>query len=183
MEVKIGDINATVQGSGDRCVIMCPPHPLMGGSRYDIRLKRIANTLEEIGVSSLRMDYRSEFSGGTGEIEDMREVIEFSKEKWNKIVVLGYSFGAVVASHSNETQILMSPLPEIDDIKLRVDGVEEKYVIFGMKDEFVNVEELEELLKSGRNVKRIVKLETDHFYTGALQELVETVVSFIQEIF
>lgn len=181
---RVEDLWVTIQRSGDEsCVLMCPPHPLMGGSRSDIRLKRIASELEKIQISSVRMDYRTHFSGGLGEIEDMRRVLEFVAGEWNKVAVLGYSFGAVVASHAEAPQILISPLPEIDDIKLRVDGEGEKYVVFGTRDEFVRAEELEEILRNGKNMKKVVKLETDHLYTGALDELTETVVSFAQEIF
>ncbi|MBC7114555.1 MAG: alpha/beta hydrolase [Archaeoglobi archaeon] len=183
MELKIGNLRAFLQEAGERCVVMCPPHPLMGGSSADFRLKRIADELQRNEISSLRMDYREDFSGGKGEIEDMRKVVEFAKKKFSELAVLGYSFGAVVASHSDVPQILVSPLVRIDEISLRVDGDEDKYVVFGLRDEFINGEELERVLRAGRNVRRIVKLDTDHFYTGALEELVETVLSFTQEIF
>jgi len=183
MHLRVDDLRAILQEAGEKCVVMCPPHPLMGGSSADFRLKRIADELQKNGISSLRMDYRENFSGGTGEIEDMRKILKFAGKRFSELAVLGYSFGAVVASHSDVPQILISPLVRIDDISLRLDGEEDKYIVFGVRDEFINEGELESVLRAGKNVKRIVKLETDHFYTGALDELAETVLSFVQEIF
>ena len=50
-------LRGTLFDVSDIGVILCPPHPLMGGSRYDARIVHLANELSDQGISALCMDY------------------------------------------------------------------------------------------------------------------------------
>ena len=77
-------------------VVACPPHPLQGGSRHDRRLQAIAETLTEVGVDCLRLDYGA-YDAGRGECVDVERAVEWANERAECVGLVGYSFGAAVA--------------------------------------------------------------------------------------
>ena len=77
-------------------VVACPPHPLQGGSRHDRRLQAIAETLTEVGVDCLRLDYGA-YDAGRGECVDVEQAVEWANERAECVGLVGYSFGAAVA--------------------------------------------------------------------------------------
>ncbi len=56
-------IPATLYGRSMECVLLCPPHPGMGGDRSDSRLVAMAEELAAAGMAALCIDY-SDYSGG-----------------------------------------------------------------------------------------------------------------------
>ncbi len=79
-------------------VILCPPHPLYGGSRNDTRIVKVAEELAIHNISALCIDYGS-YGQGFKEVQNVLDAIEFLKRRVDSLGLLGYSFGAVVASN------------------------------------------------------------------------------------
>ena len=184
MEIVVGGIRGTYTIKGEKSALLCPPHPLMGGSRFDIRLERICEGLHKIGYSTLRFDYKLPFRSGTGEVEDTRIMLRYLKERHDFVAVIGYSFGSVVASNVEDEAdavILISPLKKINEIELK-DSKKPKLVIYGIYDELVGPEESREIAEKLSPPKEVMELETDHFYTGALDILVEKIVEFLNDV-
>jgi alpha/beta superfamily hydrolase len=75
------------------CVVACPPHPEMGGSRSDRRLRAIADAVE---ADHLRFDY-GVWDEGRGEITDCLAALAWARERYDRVGLFGYSFGAAVA--------------------------------------------------------------------------------------
>ncbi|AIY90304.1 alpha/beta hydrolase [Geoglobus acetivorans] len=184
MEIIHAGIRASYREAGNDAVLLCPPHPLMGGNRFDIRLERVSNALNEIGISTLSFDYKQPFRMGTGEIEDAKIMLDYLKERHNSVSVFGYSFGSVVASNiAEETKalILVSPLKKINSISLR-DSPVPKLIVYAVRDEFVPYSESRKIIEMMSGPKRIVELDTDHFYTGTMDQLVNSVVEFMKSV-
>lgn len=184
MNIEIKSIKATYENLGSHAVLLCPPHPLMGGSRFDDRLQRIAKKLSKSGISSLRFDYR-DYRRGLGEIEDAKLCLEFLKKEHRKVAVLGYSFGSVVASNVAEMcdlAIYVSPLPSIDSIEFR-DAKNTKYFVIARRDQFVSFSESLELYSKASEPKDCLILDTDHFYFGKFDLLAEKICEFIKKHF
>ena len=185
MEILINDIHASYKVIGEKACLLCPPHPLMGGSRFDIRLERISEALNNIKFSTLSFDYKKPFRGGIGEIEDAKMCFEFLKSRHDFIAILGYSFGSVVASNvateMGDALILISPLKKIDEIELK-DCKLPKLIVVAEKDQIISIRESEEVIKMLSEPKKVVRLETDHFYTGKFDELNENIVNFLSSI-
>lgn len=78
------------------CVVACPPHPQLGGSRSDRRLVAVADALRERGVACLRIDY-GPWDEGRGECRDARAALSWAAERYATVGTFGYSFGATVA--------------------------------------------------------------------------------------
>ncbi len=181
VEITIDSLSATYDIRGDECVMLCPPHPLMGGSRFDIRLERIASELVKEGFSVLRFDYRQPFRSGVGEIEDARLCLSYLKDRHDFIAVVGYSFGAVVASNIADfcrAAAYISPLREINAIEFKDARVPKLFVV-AIRDQFVSLDESLSIFDSASEPKKLVKLDTDHFYFGKFDVLARAVRDFI----
>ena len=181
MEISIDSIRASYNVVGEMSLLLCPHHPLMGGNRFDVRLERIKNGVEKIGFSTMSFDYSSPFRNGIGEIEDARTCVRYLKERHNFVAILGYSFGSVVASNvANECDaaIYISPIPKINEIEFK-DSKIPKLFIIAKKDQIVSIEDSERIVKNASEPKKIVKLDTDHFYIGSFDEMTKSVVDFL----
>jgi len=180
-EIIIDGIRATYSIRGENAALLCPPHPLMGGNRFDVRLERISSELMKRNISVLRFDYQQPFRGGIGEIQDAKKCVAYLKDRHDKIAIIGYSFGSVVASNVAEycnTAIYLSPIPEINSISFR-DAMVPKLFIVATQDQFVSLEESLRIFEEASEPKEIVKVETDHFYFGKFDYISRIVADFV----
>ena len=184
MEVLIDSIRAEHYVAGEKSLLLCPPHPLMGGNRFDVRLERVANEVRKIGFSTLSFDYRSPFRNGIGEVEDAKICIRYLRERYEFVAVFGYSFGSVVASNvSNECDaaIYLSPILKINEIEFK-DCKIPKLFIIAKKDQIVSLNDSRKIVESASNPKVVVELDTDHFYFGVFDIMAKTVVNFLNNL-
>lgn len=87
---------AAVDADLDACVVACPPHPQHGGDRTDPRLRAVSDELTARGVDCLRFDYGA-WDGGRGERADALRAVEWADQRYDRVVLFGYSFGGAVA--------------------------------------------------------------------------------------
>jgi hypothetical protein len=161
--------------------MLCPPHPLMGGSRFDIRLEKIASELLRNNISVMRFDYQQPFRSGIGEVEDAKKCLGYLKERHDFIAIVGYSFGSVVASNISDycnVAVYISPLPSINSITFEDSDIPKLFII-ATKDQFVSLDESLKLYEEASNPKELVKIDTDHFYFGKFDVLAKSVTEFI----
>lgn len=92
------DLQATRDGPADAAaaVVACPPHPQMGGSRSDARLRAVGDALAERGIACLRIDF-GPWDEGQAEQGDVRDALAWAREEYPTVALFGYSFGAGVA--------------------------------------------------------------------------------------
>jgi len=107
-------------------VVVCHPHPLMGGMMENNVVIAICEALSEVSVATLRFNFRGvgrsqgTHDNGVGEQNDIAAALAFlsfqEEVDTDRIGLCGYSFGAGVALHfaTNNDQIkvlaLVSPL-------------------------------------------------------------------------
>jgi hypothetical protein len=179
-EVNIDGISCTYDIRGEKAILLYPPHPEMGGSRFDVRLERISDELKRGGYSTLRFDYAKPFRNGIGEIEDARKCIFYLKNRHDFVGLVGYSFGSVVASNTAEygdALVLVSPLKRINSIELKNTSIP-KYLIWATKDEIVPKEVSVEIFNWFDPPKEFLEVETDHFYFGKFDVLAKSIREF-----
>ena len=89
--------------AGDSAVVICHPHPLMGGSMHNNVVETIRDVFSSGGYSTLRFNFRGvgestgNYDEGRGEKQDILSACEFVKSHGEKNITLaGYSFGAWV---------------------------------------------------------------------------------------
>jgi alpha/beta superfamily hydrolase len=173
----------------DRCVVACPPHPQMGGSRSDRRLRAVSDALE---CACLRFDYGS-WDGGYGELADTRDAYAWARGEYDRVSLFGYSFGGCralvaaaresVAGTPPERVVALSPAAEltsdIDAVAAVADIGCPLAVVYGERDTTVDAAAVAE--RAREHGGRIVTLSADHHFVGQTQTVGERVASLLSQ--
>jgi len=160
---------------------------MYGGNREDSRLVTIAKELANYNISALCIDYSS-YTGGDGEIKDTLFALMYMEKKTSSLGLLGYSYGAVIASnaaagfHNLEGLALLSPLKRVNSLKTDLSSNCKKLIIYGSRDPLV-IEDIDELYRLAQGEKQRLSLDTDHFYFGRERVAAEAVRRFFHEVF
>ena len=151
----------------------------------------------EAGYSSIRFNFRGVgksdgvYDDGNGEIEDLMAIVEFCrKEKYSRVVVSGYSFGAwIVVKASPRLSsipaiVLVSPPVAMYDFeKLTMPPDSRCLIISGTDDHICPVDDLKKWC--GDLPCRVTLVEvhgSDHFYMGKENDIFQTVVKFLRSL-
>jgi len=163
-------LNGTLYGNAkaDLGVVLCPPHPLYGGNRHDIRLSLISEDLAMKGISALCFDYGS-YSSGIGEVKDALSALSFLRKRVKSVGIIGYSFGALVASNVASKDdvvgfVFLSTLRRLDRLEVKVDFDAPKLFVHGIYDDIAPYSDFKELYARAREMKEKMTIDTDHFY-------------------
>ncbi len=180
--------------AGDSAVVICHPHPLMGGSMHNNVVETIRDVFSSGGYSTLRFNFRGvgestgNYDEGRGEKQDILSACEFVKSHGEKKITLaGYSFGAWVCCR------LLADKPSLIDSAILIsppqkyfhfdwNGLESivKLIICGDDDPFCDANDLKEKAEFIHS-KLIVMKATDHFYAGREVKLTEHLRQYIHE--
>lgn len=167
--------------------VICHPHPLHGGTMQNKVVHYIAKTLNEMGIASLRFNFRGvgasegEYAEGQGETDDLLAVIDFIQARYPeaRIVLAGFSFGAYVALKASVkegvTQLILvaPPVHLFDFTQLSLPDCP-CLLIQGEADEIVNCQDVVAWAQACQPLPNIVLLpEVSHFFHGRLNLLRE----------
>ena len=88
-------------------VVVCHPHPQMGGDMHSSVVMAVCYALFVSGIASLRFNFRGvgrsqgQYDHGEGEMDDILAVMDFTRSQesiaTDRVGLAGYSFGAGVA--------------------------------------------------------------------------------------
>jgi uncharacterized protein len=86
-------------------MVICHPHPLHGGTMTNKVVTTLARTAHELGVPTLRFNFRGVgasaggFDEGRGETDDALAAVAWGRERWPdaELWLGGFSFGGFVA--------------------------------------------------------------------------------------
>lgn len=181
------------RSSGHQGVVICHPHPLMGGSMYNNVVETVRDVFSSCDYSTLRFNFRGVgkstgvYDEGRGEIQDILSACEFLKDQGvGTIVLAGYSFGAwvccrVLAERNLfSSVILVSPPQKYFDFNWSglMNAVD--LIICGECDEFCDADEVKKIAQSIHS-KLIILPLTDHFYAGQEPLLAQQLREYIHE--
>jgi alpha/beta superfamily hydrolase len=182
---------ATLYAHSSKGVILCPPHPLYGGTRNDTRIVRIARELASRGISALCIDYGS-YGKGVEEVQNVLDAVSFMGKKVDCLGLVGYSFGAVVASNVvGQTEIdgyvAMSILKRVDGIDAILDFACPKLFVHGKRDKVAPYSDFKQLYQEANERKERLVLDTDHFYMENYPTIIDlaskSICKFFAKIF
>jgi alpha/beta superfamily hydrolase len=173
------DLQATRDGPADAAaaVVACPPHPQMGGSRSDARLRAVGDALAERGIACLRIDF-GPWDEGQAEQGDVRDSLAWAREEYPTVALFGYSFGAGVAllaaadadPEPAALSVLAPPatIVEDGDVVAAVEAVDERglpgQVVYGERDTTVDWDAVVEAAREcGWPCEAV---PGDHFFVG-----------------
>jgi alpha/beta superfamily hydrolase len=181
-----GQFERSSEASG---VVIMHPHPLYGGDMDTPVVEAITRTYARQGYSTLRFNFRGvgasggAFDDGRGETSDILACIDFLRSAGIRVTDLaGYSFGAWVLSKLSplpegiERTILVAPpvaFMDFSDIKPPLADIR---AITGSHDDFAPPDGVEDWLASSDKAGDVTIIQdTDHFYTGRLHQLENTI--------
>ena len=160
----------------DAIVVACPPHPRQGGHRGDERLVAASDALTERGVDCLRFDY-GDWDGGDGETADADRTVGWAAERYDRVGLFGFSFGATVALVAAASRPALSGVcalaptarltPEVDAVDALDDLVESgvpTWVGYGTRDSTADWEPVVE--RATELGVETAAFESDHVFVG-----------------
>ena len=182
---------ATFYDNSSVGVILCPPHPLYGGSRNDTRIVKVARELASHNISALCIDYGS-YGKGVKEVENVLDAVSWMQKRARSLGLLGYSFGAVVASNAaarTEVKgfVAMSILRKVNGLEANLDFGCPKLFVHGKRDDVAFYQEFESLYAKAKGRKEKLVLDTDHFYMenypATINSASKRICEFFEEVF
>ncbi len=101
---------AAADGNAVGAVVLCHPHPLFGGNRFNPVVDALYRALPQAGFTALRFDFRAEHDKGVAERLDIVAGLEALEaldglDEAVPLFVVGYSFGALVAISTDDARI------------------------------------------------------------------------------
>lgn len=170
-------------GSGDAGVLICHPHPQMGGDMNNNVVNALAASFREMGIATLRFNFRGvghsegHYDKGKGETSDVVAAYDYLLKKDKKtILASGYSFGAVMVLNALprmaavENIIAVSPPLSMMTVHEGGNINARGLIICGDQDQFCNTSSFKSLLDSGAYELTVVN-GADHFYLGFEEEI------------
>ena len=173
------------KSSENKGVIICHPHPLMGGSMHNNVLEAIQKSFADEKYTTLRFNFRGvgrstgTYDEGRGEQQDIYAAVRFMSDSGiADITFAGYSFGAWVGSkiimnskNPFTSSILISPPNNYFDFNFIELTNKIALIICGDNDQFCDIETIKKQVPVIKAKLAIIP-ESDHFYMGREKELV-----------
>ncbi|MDP9264424.1 MAG: alpha/beta hydrolase, partial [Acidobacteriota bacterium] len=178
--------------------LVCHPHPLFGGTLHNKVVFRAMKALNGFGFPVLRFNFRGaglsagEHDRGSGEVEDVRAALGWLEREFQlPIVFAGFSFGAWVglraACPDARVAALISLGTPVDaggqayDYGFLRDCAKPKLFVSGTRDEFGPPDEVERIVSSAAEPKRLVRIPgADHFFEGHLPAVQGTIEDWLR---
>jgi alpha/beta superfamily hydrolase len=170
----------------DTAVVACPPHPQMGGSRTDARLRAVGERLAEHGVACLRFDY-GPWDEGDAEQDDALNALGWARDRYDRVGLFGYSFGAGVtllaaadADPQPDAVAVLAPpatlggfetVPALESLSAPVG------VCYGERDSTVDWEPVVE--RARERGHDVTAMSADHFFVGQVETVADCISGFL----
>ncbi len=192
-EIRIAgarDVRATVDTpDADAAVVACPPHPQMGGSRTDPRLRAVSDALTDRGIACLRLDY-GPWDEGKGEQLDVQNALAYARERYEPVGLFGYSFGAAVAllaaADSDPQPAALSVLSPpaaagqgFDTVAALEGTICPVQVLYGERDDTVDWGPVVD--RARERGCAVDSYPADHFFVGQTENIATRVADFFAE--
>lgn len=182
------DVRGTLDSpESETCVVACPPHPQMGGTRTDSRLQAVSDALD---CACLRFDY-GEWDEGRGELADTRDAYAWARERYERVGLFGYSFGGCLAlvaaareSEAGQPPFAVAALAPAANITDDIDAVAAIDdidcpigIVYGERDTTVNAEAVAERVRA--NGGMVEAIGADHFFVGQATKVADIIAEFL----
>ncbi|MGA2782099.1 MAG: prolyl oligopeptidase family serine peptidase [Smithella sp.] len=174
------------KASGEKGVVICHPHSLMGGSMYNNVVEALQKVYTAENYSTLRFNFRGVggstgvYDEGRGEKKDIFAACEYLKKLGlTKLFFAGYSFGAWVGSkileeNKNHFAASICVSPPVNYFNFNWENLSNKINLFicGDCDQFCKIDTL---IQKAQKINSPVEIicGADHFYRGKEKELMD----------
>jgi alpha/beta superfamily hydrolase/putative sterol carrier protein len=194
------------EGLPTLAVILVPPHPFLGGTSENRLLLKLSSALASRGGFVVRFDYRQntrtfETANGVRSfwedsdagyrlgLEELQSIHGWmaSQEFLSGVPILwvGYSYGAQVClwameNDSPDRQVFISPV--VSQIREERLHCNQRSLVIGGSEDFATTPTEFKIFSESLRFDPVAHLieGADHFYTGKEEELVETLLRFLE---
>ncbi|MGC1617526.1 MAG: alpha/beta family hydrolase [Candidatus Acidiferrum sp.] len=175
--------------------LVCHPHPLFGGTMHNKVVYQAAKTLDVLGLSVLRFNFRGtgmsegKHDRGEGERDDVRAALDFLAAEFPDIplLVCGFSFGCWVGlrvgcEDSRVTSLIGLGAPVNNaDFSYLLKCEKPKLFVHGTNDIYGAPDKLKSVISSVPGKNRIVIVEdADHFFVGKLDQVNAAITNWMR---
>lgn len=183
-----------IKSSKEKGVVICHPHPLMGGSMHNNVVEAIQEAYAAENYTTLRFNFRGvegstgQYDEGRGEQEDILAASKYLQDIGIlKTAFAGYSFGAWVGAKFIErldnifaNVTFVSPPINIYDLNFKKLDNKVNQIICGNYDQFCDVNILKDKIKN-INVNLKIISGADHFYFGQEKDLINVLRDILKK--
>lgn len=206
-KVKIPSTEGSLEGqislgeSGTQYgILVCHPHPQYGGTMANNVVRAVYKQFHELGWPSLRFNFRGVgessgyFDDGIGEQQDVIDAVAFFMHEGDhppqKIIIIGYSFGACVAGAAvNQIKQVFGyigisyPFTFIPKFVVHLHNSKPKLFLMGDHDDFTSVEIFDKFYNNLPEPKnRQIFPNIDHFWSEGEDLLTDSIEKWIQKL-
>lgn len=175
--------------------VVCHPHPLGGGTLHNKVVFRVAQALGELGMPTLRFNFRGvgrssgTYDEGRGERDDVRAALDFLAGAYpeRSLCLAGFSFGAWVglpvgAADPRVRQLIGVGVPVGSlPVDALADCVVPKLIVQGERDEYGPPQALHAWFAALPDPKHLTLVPgADHFFTHQQTELRAAVLDYFR---
>jgi len=178
--------------------LVCHPHPLYGGTMHNKVVFHAMKALRGFGFPVLRFNFRGaghsegKHDEGRGEMDDVRAGLDWLDREFHlPIVFTGFSFGASVGLRTccpdrRVVALIGLGTPVAFDgrthaFRFLVTCAKPKLFVSGTHDEFGPAGALEDVVGRAADPKQLVRIEGDHYLTGHLDEMRQTIEKWLRK--
>jgi alpha/beta superfamily hydrolase len=178
--------------------VLCHPYPPAGGTMSSIVIPRLARGFVAAGWAALRFNFRGvgqsegSFAGGVEEKADVAGALAFVRSEYPGVpsAVAGWSFGAIVALQAaiedRELAAYVGIAPPltaggafaVPPLPDPIDWMARRMLVAGDQDPVCALNALTEAALRLNAEVRLIR-GADHAFSGHLDELTDTVVTFV----
>jgi len=186
--IKNGEltIESLLSASGEeKGVVICHPHPLMGGSMYNNVVEAIQEAYAAKNYATLKFNFRGVggstgcYDDGKGEQEDILAAVKYLQDIGiSETAIAGYSFGAWVGAkvverfHNLFSNVaFISPPLNLYDFNWPQLINKINIIVCGNDDQFCDIHLLQEKIINIAAKLKIIP-DADHFYFGQEKDLI-----------
>ena len=176
------------------------PHPQYGGTMNNKVVLTLFNVFSQNNFSVIRFNFRGvglsdgNFDNGQGELSDAAAALDWI-EKENidnsQCWICGFSFGSLIGAQLLMRRpeinrfIILSPQPNVYDFSFLSPCPTSGLVVYGDKDELVDMQYIETFVKRLKNQKGIKvpyeKINSNHFFSKKEDQLIEITNNYIKK--
>lgn len=182
-----GDL-AESEGDPRGAVVICHPHPLRGGNRFNNVVEALFVALPANGFHALRFDFRAEHGDGVAERLDVVAALDELASRYPGLPLhaAGYSFGAVVSLSVDDDRInskvaVAPPLSHMPLSQLMVDPpTQPTLVLVAEHDQFSPPSAVEPIVATWPHATVEIITSADHFLVGRAAAAADTAAAWLR---
>jgi alpha/beta superfamily hydrolase len=173
---------AEADGNPAGAVVICHPHPLRGGDRFNAVVEAMFVAFAASGFHALRFDFRAEHGEGVAERLDVVAALGHLADRYPGVALhtAGYSFGAVVSLNVADDRIVRKvavapPLSHMDVDPPR----QPTLVLVAEHDQFCPPSAARPIVATWPDATIEIIASADHFLAGRTMAAAETAAAWL----